>query len=100
MEKRDVCEGAVKDMGEYLVPSILGSTLSPNYFCARMVGVCASPDYRTLKSSVFINRILAEKPKKIQNNDFISNLYKEIEGSETKRKTVKILHMSDLHYDF
>ena len=100
IDSPDVCIGAVKDMGEFLVPSILSSTLHPNYFCSRMVGFCAKPNYKTSKSSKFIDRILAEKPAKIQNNDFISKLYEEMENKEIGRKTVKILHMTDLHFDF
>ena len=50
MEPYEVCRGAVKDMGDYLVPSMLKSILSPKYFCSRMAGMCKNPVYTTMKS--------------------------------------------------
>lgn len=100
MEKREVCKGAVEEMGDVLVPVLLESTLSPKYFCSRMVGFCFNPKFRTLKSADYVRDQLASKPEEIKNNDFHDNLYKEIAEDSKKRETIKILHMSDPHLDF
>jgi sphingomyelin phosphodiesterase len=43
---------------------------------------------------------MSDKPELTTDNNFINNLYQEIDEVETPRKTMKVLHMSDHHLDF
>lgn len=43
---------------------------------------------------------MKDKPDFIRNDDFIDNLYREIEESEPTPLTYNLLHMSDWHVDF
>lgn len=100
MEQRDVCIGAIKEMGEVVVPQLIHSVFSPKYFCSRISGFCSKPEYKTLKSQDFVDRLLSEKPEFIANNDYSDKLHAKMAADTEPRKTVKVLHMSDLHLDF
>ena len=95
-----VCSGAIRDMAKIVVFNMRHSIFNPNYFCARSIGVCSSPVYRTLKPEDYVNRVLADKPEIIKNNDFHDKLYDQIHADPKPRKTVKVLHLSDPHLDF
>lgn len=40
-----VCPGAVKEMGDILVPALANSLLSAEYMCSEILGECTSPTY-------------------------------------------------------
>ena len=44
--------------------------------------------------------MLQSKPDFIQNNSFIDGLYDQIESDPKPRKTIRVLHFSDIHIDF
>jgi len=46
----------------------------------------------------FQERVLADKPDIIQNDDFVNKKYEEIRFGENRR-TLKIVHISDPHID-
>ena len=100
VELKEVCEGAVHEMGIVLVPQLLNLVLTPDYFCSRVAGFCANPSYHTLNEQAFIERVLADKPQFIANNSFIDQLYEEISADPEPRETIRVLHMSDIHIDF
>lgn len=72
---------------------------APRYFCGRVTGACKNP-YTVLEPQTFIDRVIAEKPVQIKENDFIDNLYKEIKEDPKPRETIRVLHFSDIHLDF
>jgi hypothetical protein len=94
-----VCDGAVHEMGNVLVPQLTEFVLTGDYSCSRLFGFCSSPSWVTLNHADYIRRVISEKPDIIKNNDFIDNLYKEIENDKKTRETIRVLHMSDLHVD-
>jgi sphingomyelin phosphodiesterase len=51
------------------------SVFNPSYFCSRTIGVCSSPVYKTLTVESFTDRVLADKPEFLKNNDFHDKLY-------------------------
>jgi len=40
-----VCHGAVKEMGDIIVPVIAQSLLSPDYFCSEFLSYCSNSSY-------------------------------------------------------
>lgn len=47
-----------------------------------------------------VNNILATKPEEIRNDDYVQNMYEEMAKSGGDRKTLRALHLSDVHIDF
>ena len=94
-----VCSGAVHQMGDVLMPQLTEFLLTGDYSCSRLLGFWSTPSWTTQNPENYIRRLIQNKPQKIKNNDFIDNLYKQINEDKKERETVKILHMSDLHID-
>ena len=46
-----------------------------------------------------MDQILATKPESLKNDDFVDNLYLEIIQTQTKRDTIKAVHLTDTHID-
>ena len=46
-----------------------------------------------------VNKILATKPAKIANDDFINNLYADMAADKADRETIRAVHISDVHID-
>lgn len=79
-------------------------TFEPNYFCQVQVPACDSKHnkYTILEKTDYQNKMLADKPDLIKDNNFINNLYKEIEediSSGNERETILLYHISDLHWN-
>ena len=71
--------------------------LTPNYFCSRIIGLCAEPKYDTISLEDDIKRLLTGKPSDA--DGYIDRLYKEIATSTIHRETIKIVQFSDAHLD-
>ncbi|CDW90552.1 ser thr protein phosphatase family protein [Stylonychia lemnae] len=85
--------------------NIFEISLERDFVCSYLFPVCdrdenKHKEYKVLKLDEYIDRILADKPELIQNDDYIENLYKYIEENEPNPPTYKIMHMSDWHVDF
>ncbi len=75
-----VCHGAVTEMTDIIGPVLYHSVFEPEFFCAQYLGYCSSSDYKKFAADDFVEKRLATKPKEIQNDDYINNLYKSIKG--------------------
>ena len=53
--------------------------------------MCSRPVFKTIDSKDYVEKLLAEKPEIIQNNDFVENIYTEIKNDKSERKTVKVV---------
>ena len=71
--------------------------LTPDYFCARTIGLCDSPKYETIDLDDAIANIMQGKPSDA--NHYIDNLYKEIATQDVPRETIKVVQFSDVHLD-
>lgn len=79
-------------------------TFEPDYFCQVELSACNSKQnkYKILNKKVYQDRILADKPDFIKDNNFINNLYKEINEdieAGNERETILMYHISDLHWN-
>ena len=70
-----VCSGAIRDMAKIVVYNMRHSIFNPDYFCSRSIGVCSTPVFKTLMPEDYVNRVLADKPEFLKNNDFHDKLY-------------------------
>jgi hypothetical protein len=96
----EVCKGAVHEMAEIIIPQMVDFATSPSYGCSRLMGFCSSPKWKTLDSQDYIDRVLSDKPDFIKDNDYVNKEYEKINNDKKQRKTVKVLHITDLHLDF
>ena len=87
-------------MGDIIVPQIFEHLFAPKYACSRMLGFCSSPSWKTMDDQEYIDRVLADKPDFIKDNEFTNNKYKEIKADPKERKAVRVMHLSDVHLDF
>lgn len=53
-----------------------------------------------LDTQSYIDRVLADKPESIQNDDYVNSLYEKIRNDPNPRPTIKAVHISDPHIDF
>ena len=67
--------GAVKLMGNILLPVVADTVLGADFFCAEFLGVCDSPHYTYFPSDDFVKEILSKKPKTLEANDYLNKLY-------------------------
>ena len=64
------------------------------------MGMCESRSFATLDAYDDIERILAEKPEYLKNDDFLDNLYLELaEQSLERRPTISLIQFTDVHLD-
>jgi len=75
-----VCPGAVKEMGDIIVPVLADFLLSPEYMCNRVLDACNDVEFVVLENKDFVDRVLSDKPEFLSNNDFVDNLYKSLAG--------------------
>ena len=94
-----VCPGAVRIMGDVILPALTRLVLSPDYMCNKIVGICKDTTYEVIDYSEYVHRILKDKPDFLNDNDYINKLYKVVMADRGNRRTFKAVHMSDLHVD-
>ena len=87
-------------MADVILPQLTEGVFSPMYACSRLTGFCSSPTFRTLDPEEYISKILSDKPDIIKDNDYVNKEYEKINADKKKRKTVSILHITDVHLDF
>ena len=64
--------------------------LNPEFFCSQTWKVCNNSPYEILPPQDYIEKLMADKPAIIANDDFINNLYANISKGD-KRNTIKML---------
>lgn len=75
---KPACSGVVYGLGDFIIQNALAVDLNPGFFCSQTLELCTESEYKLLPPEDYINRILADKPASIANDDFIDNLYAEI----------------------
>lgn len=61
MPNATVCHGAVKEMGDVIIPVIENSLLDPDYFCSEFVGQCDTK-YYIFYAEQWVEDLLKTKP--------------------------------------
>ena len=94
-----VCKGFL-NLREIFVSNLIDFDLKPDYFCEEIVKTCDTNLYVEKPVDDYIKRVLADKPESIKDDDFINKKYKEMSKSKIPRKTFKMAHITDAHFDF
>ena len=70
-------------------------------WCNEILNVCNGVKVIELDIHEVAANILATKPARLSNDDFIDNLYDEMAaaGNSSARKHIKAVHISDVHLD-
>ncbi len=74
--------------------------LNKDHMCNEVLNVCESPHITEINLESAVNNLLATKPKSLEKDDFVDNLYKEIAAdSSGERETLRAVHIADVHLD-
>ncbi|CDW73147.1 saposin b domain-containing protein [Stylonychia lemnae] len=94
------CKGLIDYFSEVGFDNLFAGPLSANSICQNYFTSCTKTLSPSPQNSInkFTNSILADKPKALENDTFVDDLYKSVAGKT--RQTFKVLHISDLHLDF
>jgi len=93
------CDGFIRNNAPLVIHSLLGFNLKPEFFCEEVWEQCDREHYKILDPKLYIDRVLKDKPDVIKNDDYVQNLYDSIKASDAPRKTFRMLHMTDAHFD-
>lgn len=79
-------------------------TLEPSYFCEVVLPVCKNSEnkYKILQIGDYEKQILADKPDFVKDNNFMNNMYKDIQSdldAGNKRDTILMYQFSDMHWN-
>lgn len=77
-------------------------TFEPNYFCEVEIPACNHNKYEILERDSYAEKVLEDKPDIIKDNNFINNLYDEIQedlDAGVERETILVYHFSDFHWN-
>lgn len=99
---RDQCQIISDAYVGMVMENLAIKTFEPNYFCEILLPVCKPNNYELLSTESYTRRILSDKPDFIKDNNYINNLYKEIEDDRKagrERETMLMYHFSDLHWN-
>lgn len=98
-------EQASELVDSYSPPIIKGlryKVLNSDVICETKLQWCKPKHYRARDLDAEVDRILADKPEHLKNDDFIDNLYQEIADDKAagiERETISFYHLADLHID-
>ena len=53
-----VCPGAVKEMGDIMVPVLTRFLVSPDYVCGRLIQACLDVEFVVLDHKSYVDRVL------------------------------------------
>lgn len=82
---REVCKGAISEMGTIVVDSLAAHYLDPEFACVQL-DICKSPKYRVENLTEWMEGVMADKP----------NLPRP-QVNSTER--IQFAHITDLHFD-
>lgn len=79
-------------------------TLEPSYFCEVVLPICKNSEnkYKILQIGDYEKQILADKPDFVKDNNFMNNMYKDIQSdldAGNKRDTILMYQFSDMHWN-
>ena len=94
-----ICPDAIRQYGAKLFDSTAKYLLDKDRMCNEVMGLCKSPVIREIDIHDVVNKILATKPARIANDDFINNLYADMAADTADRETIRAVHISDVHID-
>jgi len=68
----------------------------PDFYCEETTKECKTDLYQNELPETYIERVLADKPEEIKEDDFVQKLYQSMKG---ERETFRVLQIADPHID-
>ena len=96
------CKPIIRQFLDPGIVALADYVITKDRVCNEVMGFCHSPTIRQIPIEEAVEKILADKPDLIKNDDFLQNLYDEVASSDIKEKrsTIRAVHISDIHLDF
>ena len=97
-----ICDKFFDAYGDMVRDGLRRRTFDADYFCEITFNACENTHFKPMGIKNYTDRVLADKPDIIKNNDFIDRLYRPMEqdlAAGYKRETMTIYHITDLHWD-
>lgn len=70
-----VCRGAIEMMATPLLPAVADGVLSRLRICNEFFHLCSHPVVQELSADEYVKAKITSKPKIIEHNNFVNNLY-------------------------
>lgn len=88
----------------FFIDQLREEKFSPSYFCEVQFQACNNRNnaYKVLGKKDYQTNVLRDKPDIIKDNNYINNLYEQIQedlDAGNKRETLLMYHFSDLHWN-
>jgi hypothetical protein len=103
IKNKKMCDGIVKQIGNYILNCVTDSLLLPEYFCEELAPACGDSEFEFFSATPYVDRILFTKIPSAQSNDALNLIYKkisdEVKATKKPRKTIRAVHFTDAHVD-
>lgn len=101
IEKGDtsICDSMVNIMAPPVLDSISQNLITKNRICNEWLHRCNRPTITQVDLDQWVSNLLSTKPASIQNDNFVNNMYSQIE-QQPSDDTITLVHISDPHLDF
>ena len=83
-----------------IVDVLKNHLVSKDRICNEVLGWCKNPTITPIDLQSVVDRILSDKPDSIQDDNYINNLYAQIEADTTNREILRAVQISDVHLDY
>ena len=90
----------VVQFGRPVVDVLQNHLVSKDRICNEILGWCQNPKITPIDLQGVVDEILATKPESIQNDDYINNLYAQIEADTSEREILRAIQLTDVHLDY
>src|SRR5438105_10079706 len=80
-----------------IIDSWTSFLITPNHLCENVLNACEAREFSEIDPNEFIRNVITDKPLHVKDDMFISKLHKEVATSNEERKTLKMVHFTDLH---
>jgi hypothetical protein len=96
----DSCSGYVASSVPAISNGLTGFLITPEYACEHELGSCINHQWYTpISTQRVIDKLILHKPEWLKKDNFQNYLYQEIAADPNPRKTLSMIHFTDLHVD-
>ena len=94
-----ICPAATSEMEQSLFGAVTRYMLGSEHMCSQVLGVCENPHYGQIDLKDVVKEVLSTKPASLENDNFINNLYTQMEADSSERGVIRAVQIADVHLD-
>ena len=94
-----VCKGFIDYYADGVLENVFDINLHPGYICQTYLKICTFDQFKEEDPMIFVRDVLKDKPEIIQDDEFVNKLYDDVNKHPAGRKTLKMVHITDIHLD-